>query len=188
MRSEAQRDEEKKSLVDSHWAYQGRIIHLRLDTYHLHHKTKIAEIIHHPGAIVIVPIDEKGRLLLVRQWRRAAEEIMLELPAGTLEKGELPETCARRELQEETGFAAKTIIPLGGFFSAPGFCNEYLHLFAAHDLHSSPLPPDDDEQIDLLPTPLSDALRMIEDNKIRDAKTVAGLFKYQLWKSRCAKP
>ena len=187
MKSDTQRDQEQKSLVDSRWVYRGRIVHLRLDTYQLGHKTKIAEIIHHPGAVVIVPIDEKGRVLLVQQWRRAAGEIVIELPAGTLEEGEAPELCARRELREETGFAAKSMTPLGGFFSAPGFCDEYLHLFAAENLHSSPLPPDEDEQIDLLPTPLPDAIRMIEENKIRDAKTIAGLFRYQLWKGRCAK-
>lgn len=185
MRAEEQRDREKCSLADSRWAYQGRIIRLRLDTYQFDAKIKIAEIIHHPGAVVIIPIDEKERLLLVRQWRRAAEEILLELPAGTLEEKEQPEACAKRELQEETGFAAKTLIPLGGFFSAPGFCSEYLHLFAAEHLTSSPLPPDDDEGIDLFPTPLPDAIRMIEENKIRDVKTIAGIFKYQLWKARC---
>ena len=185
MKSDAQRDQELKSLVDSRWAYQGRVIQLKLNTYQLEGRTKIAEIIHHPGAVVIVPVDEKGRVHLVQQWRRAAQEILIELPAGTLEKGELPEDCAKRELQEEAGFAAKKITSLGGFFNAPGFCNEYLHLFAAEDLYPSPLPPDDDEQIDLLPTPLSVAMRMIEENKIRDAKTIAGLFRYQLWKAQC---
>jgi len=188
MKSEAQRDLERQHLVDSRWAYRGRIVNLKLETYQLGHKTKIAEIIHHPGAVVIMPIDEKGRVILVRQWRRAAGEIMLELPAGTLEENEPPEICAKRELREETGFAANTLTSLGGFFSAPGFCNEYLHLYAAEHLYSSPLPADDDEQIDLLPTPLPEALRMIDENQIRDAKTIAGLLKFQLWKARCEKP
>jgi len=187
MKAEKQKDEEKRCLVDSRWAYRGRIVNLKLETYQIGHKAKIAEIIHHSGAAVIVPIDEKGRILLIRQWRRAAGEIMLELPAGRLEENELPDLCANRELQEETGFAAKTLTALGGFFSAPGFCNEYLHLFLAADLYPSPLLADDSEQIDLLPTPLSEAIRMVEENKIHDAKTIAGLFKYQLWKERCAK-
>jgi ADP-ribose pyrophosphatase len=187
MRSEEERDREKRSLIDSRFAYRGRIVNLRLDTYQFEDKAKIAEIIQHPGAVVIVPIDEKERILLVRQWRRAAEEIMLELPAGTLEANELPEATAKRELQEETGFAAKKMTALGGFFSAPGFLNEYLHQYIAEDLYASPLPSDDDEGIDLVPTPLAEAIRMIEENKIRDAKTIAGLFKYQLWKARCRK-
>lgn len=181
MRSHIQRDKERENLVDSRWVYRGRIINLRLDTYQLDHKTKIAEIIQHPGAVAIVPIDPKGRLLLVQQWRRAAGEIMIEIPAGTLEEKEQPDACAFRELQEETGFAAKTLIPLGGFFSAPGFCSEYLHLFLAKDLYPSPLPPDDDEMIDLLPVTLPEAIRLIEENKIRDVKTIAGILRYQLW-------
>jgi ADP-ribose diphosphatase len=186
-RSESQRDRERKSLVDSRWAYRGRIVNLRLDTYQSGEVAKIAEIIHHPGAVVVVPIDENGRILLVRQWRRAAGEIMLELPAGTLEANEPPIACAKRELQEETGFAAKTMTPLGGFFSAPGFCDEYLHLFAAEDLHFSPLPHDDDEGIDLIATPLARVIQMIQENEIRDAKTIAGIFKYQLWMAKCEK-
>ena len=187
MESDKQRESEKKRLKGSHWAYRGKVIHLRIDTYQFDHKTKIAEIVEHPGAVVIVPIDEKERVLLIQQSRKGADEILIELPAGTLEENEPPELCAKRELQEETGFAPKTMIDLGGFYSAPGFCNEYLHLFAAQDLHSSPLSPDEDEHIDLIPTPLPEAIRMIEENKIRDAKTIAGLFKYQLWKTRCAK-
>lgn len=188
MKSEKQRELEKQKLKGSHLAYRGRVVNLRIDTYQFDHAIKIAEIVEHPGAVVIVPIDEKERILLVKQWRKGADEILFELPAGTLEENEPPEQCAKRELQEETGFAAKTMIALGGFYSAPGFCNEYLHLFAGLDLHPSPLPPDEDEHIDLLPTPLAEAIDMIEQNKIRDAKTVAGLFKYQLWKTRCAKP
>ena len=188
MKSNKQRELEKQSLVSSHWAYKGKAIKLRIDTYRFDHGTKITEIVDHPGAVVIVPIDEKGRVLLIQQWRKGVDEILLELPAGTLEKNEPPELCAKRELREETGFAATTMIDLGGFFSAPGFCNEYLHLFAALDLHASPLPPDEDEHIDLVLTPIPDAIRMIEENKIHDAKTIAGLFKYQLWKTRCAKP
>jgi len=186
MRSEAQRDLEKENLLDSRLAYQGKIIGLKLETYRLGQKTKIAEIVRHPGAVVIVPVDAEGNLLLVRQWRRAANEILIELPAGTLEPNEPPATAALRELQEETGYAAKALIPLGGFFSAPGFCTEYLHLFAAEGLSPAPLPPDDDEQIDLLSLPLADAFQMIEKGEIQDAKTIAGLFRYQLWKNPCA--
>lgn len=185
-KSQAQRDLEKKSLVESKLAYEGKVISLRLDTYKLDKKTKVAEIIHHPGAVVIVPVDSHNRLILVQQWRRAAKEIMIELPAGTLEKKETPEVCAQRELREETGLTAEKITSLGGFFSAPGFCDEYLHLFAAEHLTSDPLPPDDDEGIDLLHLSIPEAIHLIEQNKIRDAKTIAGILRYQLWKASCA--
>jgi ADP-ribose pyrophosphatase len=186
-KSEGQKERERKSLIDSRWAYKGRIVDLKIETYQFDDKPMIAEIVHHRGAVVIVPIDEKGRILLIQQWRRGASEVLLELPAGTLEEKEGAEACARRELQEETGFSAKQWKSLGGFYSAPGFCTEYLHLFVAEALDPSPLPPDEDEAIDLAPTPLLEAIQMIEKNQIRDAKTVAGLFKYYLWRQACAK-
>lgn len=158
--------------------YQGRIIQLKLETYRFDHRTKVAEIIHHPGAAVILPIDPEGRLLFIRQWRRAIGEITIELPAGTLEKNEEPIACAKRELQEETGFAARKLTSLGGFYTAPGFCDEYLHLFLAEELYPSPLPPDDDEVIELFPLTASEARQLIEQNKIHDAKTLVGILKY----------
>lgn len=179
-RSVAQQEAEKNSLIDSRWAYRGRIVNLRLDTYQLGPKTKIAEIIHHPGAVVILPIAPDGKLLLVQQWRRAAGEILIELPAGTLEENEDPKLCALRELQEETGYLSEKLTPLGGFFAAPGYADEYLHLFLAEQLRPSPLPPDDDEAIDLLPLSLKDALHLIETGRIRDAKTIAGILRYNL--------
>lgn len=178
MRSQEQRDKERESLIDSKWIYQGKIVHLKLETYKFGNRTKVAEIIHHSGAVVIVPIAPDGKIILVQQWRRAVGEITIELPAGTLEANEDPLECAKRELQEETGFGARKVTPLGGFYSAPGFCDEYLHLFLAQDLHSSPLEPDDDEAIDLLPLTVKEAKQMIEQNKIRDAKTVAGILRY----------
>ena len=181
-RAAEQRDKEKESLADSRWAYRGRIISLRLDTYRFGPKAKVAEIVQHLGAVVVVPVDAQKRLLLVQQWRRAAQEILTELPAGTLEENEDPALCAQRELQEETGFRSNQLTPLGGFFSAPGFCDEYLHLFAAEELHPDPLPPDEDEGIDLLRVSLSEAIGMIERNEIRDAKTIAGILRYRLWR------
>jgi len=182
----AQRDSEKDSLIDSRWVYRGRIVNLRLDTYRLKNRDKIAEIIDHSGAVVIVPVDQKGRLILVQQWRRAVKEITIELPAGMIEKDEPPKLCAIRELQEETGFRCDRLTELGGFYSAPGFCNEFLHLFVAEELQPSPLPPDDDEGIDLLSVTLEEAIGLIEKNTIHDAKTVAGILRYALWNKKCA--
>jgi ADP-ribose pyrophosphatase len=179
--AEAQANREKKSLIDSHWAYQGKVIGLRLDTYELNGKPKIFEIIHHPGAVVIIPVDPKGRLLLVRQWRRAIGQITLELPAGTLEEGEEPLSCAQRELQEEIGFKANKMTPLCGFFSAPGFCDEYLHLFLGEELIESRLPADEDEGIDVVTLDQKEVRRLIEDGKIVDAKSIAGILRFSLW-------
>lgn len=184
MKPEEQKEREEKSLVDSCWAYRGRIVNLRLDTYQFGTRTKVAEIIHHPGAVVLVPIDSEGKILLIQQWRRAVKEILLELPAGTLEEHEEPKGCALRELQEETGFTAEKLTKIGGFYTVPGFCNEYLHLFLAERLRPSPLPPDDDEAIRLISMTVKEALLAIEQNQIRDAKTIAGILWYNLLRKR----
>ncbi len=170
----------KKTLLDSRWAYKGRVIGLKVDTYQAGDRTYVREIVQHPGAVVIIPVDDKGRILLIRQFRTAANEALIELPAGTLEEKELPEDCAFRELQEETGFSAKKMTSMGGFFSTPGFCNEYLHLFVAEDLHPSKLKGDVDEEIKLMPTSFEKAIQMIQEGKISDGKTIAGIFKYQI--------
>lgn len=178
MKSIKQRDREKNSKVKSEWIYNGKIVNLKLETYKIENKTKLAEVIHHPGAVVVLPIDAEGKLLLIQQWRRAAREILIELPAGTLEKNEEPLVCAKRELQEEIGFKAGNLQALGGFFTAPGYCNEYLYFYIATELTPSSLPPDDDEFIDLFPVTVNEAKQLIKENRIKDAKTVAGVLKY----------
>lgn len=178
MKSIQQREQESESKVKEEWVYKGRIVNLKLETYKIDDKLKVAEIIHHPGAVVILPIDNEGRLLLIQQWRRAAKDILIELPAGTLEENEDPLNCADRELQEETGYKAGKIKAAGGFFTAPGYCDEYLYFYIATDLTSSSLPPDDDELIDLLPVTVKEAKHLIQENRIKDAKTVAGILKY----------
>jgi ADP-ribose pyrophosphatase len=183
MKSMTQREQEKKALLSSQTIYEGKVLRVKQDTYQLHDRTRVFDIIEHAGAVVIVPITAEGKIILVQQWRRAADEITIELPAGTLEEGEDPLDCAKRELQEEISHAAKKWTPLGGFFSAPGYCTEYLHLFAAEDLHPSALEPDDDEMIDTLTVSVGEVKHMVEQNRIRDTKTVAGILKYLL----CAK-
>ncbi len=181
MTSNAEEKKNSEKILESHLAYQGKIIKLRLDTYQMKETTRVFELVDHPGAVVIVPIDPKGRLLLIRQWRRAVGKIILELPAGTLEPDEAPLFSAQRELQEETGYKAGRLTKLSSFYSAPGFCNEQLHLFVAEDLLPSRLAADDDEGIDVVPTYLPDAIQMIEDGTLADAKSIAGILHYQLW-------
>lgn len=182
-KAEAQASLEKRGPIQRETLYRGRIISLRKETLHVEGENpRKWEIVEHPGAVVLVPVTAEGNILLVSQWRRAIGKIILELPAGTLEEKEGPLVCAGRELQEETGFKAGTITPLGGFYSAPGFCTEYLHLFVAEDLQESPLDPDDDEGIDVVSVSLDEALTMIDDGSIVDAKTIAGILRYQRWK------
>jgi|SRR5579862_996967 len=175
---------EKEARVESEEVYRGGPFRVRQDTYRMENgEQKRWDIIVHPGAVVLVPVTKKGELLLVKQWRRAAQKILLEFPAGTLEPGEAPDICAQRELREETGYRADKIIPLGGFFSAPGFCTEYLHLFLALDLTEAPLKSEDsDEAIDLVAATYEQVEEMIETHQIQDAKTIAGFHRYSVYR------
>lgn len=179
-----QADFERKAGCESTQIYKGKTISVRTDQFKdPSGKLKKYEVVEHPGAVVGIPVNERGEIILVKQWRRAAKEILLELPAGTLEPRESPLECLDRELQEEIGYKAKDIVPLGGFFSAPGFCNEYLHLFLARELTKSVLEADDDEAIDVVFVSLEKALELIDQNLISDAKTIAGILRYKQWQS-----
>lgn len=182
-KAETQKKQEEDSLVETKWIHQGKILQLKLETYQLPNRKKVAEIIEHPGAVVILPIDHEGRFILVRQWRRAVGEITLELPAGTLEENEAPIDCAMRELQEETGFGAQKLTQMGGFHSAPGYSDEYLHLFLAENLFLANRELNDDEMIDLVLMTPSQAKEKIVQNEIHDAKTIAGILRYLCEKS-----
>lgn len=174
--------EEKRNPVERTFVHRGQRLEVLIDRIRSGPKTHAWEIVLHPGAVAILPIDAQGNLILVRQWRRAAEQILIELPAGTLEQGEAPLVCAKREIQEETGFAAEHWHPCGGMFSAPGFCNEYIHFFIATGLKPSPLPADDDEAIDVVKMDLDTAMQAIKNNMICDAKTIAGILRYAAWR------
>ncbi len=134
-------------------------------------------VVEHPGGVTLVAVDDQDRLLLVRQHRHPAGRWLLELPAGTLDAGELPEACAERELQEETGYRPQRIERLGGFYTAPGFCTEYLYVFLCTELVESPLQGDEDT-IHLERLPPREALRLIAAGEIEDAKTSAALLLY----------
>jgi ADP-ribose pyrophosphatase len=165
--------------LSSRRLYNGRVLSLRIDQVALKTGgTGVREIIEHAGAVVVVPVDAEGRIQLIRQYRKAIDEVLLELPAGGKKPSEEPLACAQRELAEEIKQAARTWTSLGGFYSAPGFCSEYLHLFLAEDLFDAPLAGDEDEEIEVAPTTPADAYRMIIDNQIRDAKSVAGILRY----------
>jgi len=134
------------------------------------------DIIEHSGSVVIIPIDEKGNVLLVRQYRHATGGDLLELPAGTLDDNEDPEVCAAREIREETGMAAQVLTRLGDFYLAPGYSTEFMVVYLATGLSKSPLNPDDDEFLSVESIPIAEAIGMAERGEIPDAKSLAALF------------
>jgi ADP-ribose pyrophosphatase len=165
-----------ETVVGSREIYRGRVLALRLDTIELENGKKYPrEVLEHPGAVVAVPVDNDGNVLFVKQYRRAADKVVLELPAGTLGIGEDPDLCIVRELAEEINQSAASIIKLGGFYAAPGYCSEYLHCYLAQKLSPAPGEQDEDEDIEIAPIPLAEVRRMIASGAIHDAKTLAGL-------------
>jgi ADP-ribose pyrophosphatase len=138
-------------------------------------ETKL-EIIEHSGSVVIIPIDENGNVLLVRQYRHATGGDLLELPAGTLEENENPEVCAAREIREETGMAAREFTKLGEFYLAPGYSTELMVVFLARGLSHDPLEADADEFLSVESVPIVEAIQMAERGEIPDAKSLAALF------------
>lgn len=156
--------------------FNGRVIKLRKDEVRLPNgKISSREIIEHPGAVVVLAVDKKNEIIMIKQFRKATEETLWELPAGTLEKGEKPIDCARRELQEETGYYSKKIDKIITYFSTPGFCNEKLTLFFAQELEKKHKNEDEDEFIQVEHVKIEDALKMIKDHMIKDAKTIIGI-------------
>jgi ADP-ribose pyrophosphatase len=156
--------------------YHGRAFNVRRDEVRFPNQhTMHLDIIEHVGAVTIVPMDAEGRILFVRQYRHATGKELLELPAGTLDMGELPENCALREIREETGFAAGKLIKLGEFFLAPGYSTEYMIVYLATELHHDPLPGDLDEFITLEPIPIEQAYDFALNGEIQDGKSLAAL-------------
>jgi len=164
-------------LIGSEIVYPGRAFTIRRDQVRLPDgRTTKLDIVEHHGSVVLIPIDAEGNLLFVRQYRHAARLDMLELPAGTLDEDELPAVCAARELREETGQAADQIESLGGFYLAPGYSTEYMHVFLAQGLYYSPLAADADEFLQVVPVPLAQALQMAGKGLLPDAKSLAALW------------
>jgi ADP-ribose pyrophosphatase len=156
--------------------YHGRAFNVRRDEVQFpNQNTMHLDIIEHPGAVTILPVDAEGRILFVRQYRHATGKELLELPAGTLNKGEQPEPCALREIREETGFAAGKLIKLGEFYLAPGYSTEYMVVFLAKELHHDPLPVDQDEFITLEAIPIEQAYDLALHGGLQDGKSLAAL-------------
>jgi len=161
---------------------------LRLELHHLvneetgrKHKR---EVVVHPGAVVILGLLENETVLLIRNRRYAVGQVLLELPAGTLEKREDPMNCAGRELLEETGYLARRLKPIGSYFTSPGILSEKMYAFAAYDLEKKQTALEEGEEIELEPTPLDQAIAMIGDGRIQDAKTIATLLMFDRFHRR----
>ncbi|MBS0647816.1 MAG: NUDIX hydrolase [Verrucomicrobia bacterium] len=178
--AEARKHLEEKARVETRWVFEGKYLKVREDIIHIPQESpKIWNIAVTPKAVAVIPIDSQGRLILVEQWRRAIGKISLELPAGMLDHpDESPLDCAQRELQEETGFKAGSLIPFGGCYTSPGTSAEYIHLFLAQNLTEGRLHAEDTAGIDVQAVTPAQARRLIEHGKISDAKTIVGMMRY----------
>jgi len=169
---------EEKTL-SSQLIYEGRAVKLRVDTVQMPGGRETArEIVEHADCVAIVAVDADDSVLLVNQFRKPIEKELLEIPAGGIDGGEEPETAVRREMREETGYLPGKVERLGGFYSAPGYCSEYLHLYLATYLTLSPLHAEDTESIKLVRVPISKIPDLITSGDICDAKSIAGLLSF----------
>ncbi len=170
---------ELPKLLSRETVYTGRLFNVNLDRIEMAGGiVAVRETLLHPGAVCMVPVTDDGQLLLVTQYRHAAGKRLLELPAGTLEVGEEPIAAVARELQEEVGQFPEVVTPLGGFYVAPGYTTEYIHLFVCTKLRASRLPGDEDEDIEVEVRTAQEALAAIDSGEICDAKSVIGILRW----------
>ena len=156
--------------------YKGKIVHLVVERVTLPNgHTTTLEIVHHPGAAAVVPFLSPDEVLLVRQYRHATGGYLLEVPAGKLDPGEIPEACAMRETEEETGYRPGRLERLGAILTTPGFTDEVIHLFAAYDLDRTQVRTEDDEVLSVERLPFAEAVARVDRGEIRDAKSVCAL-------------
>jgi 8-oxo-dGTP pyrophosphatase MutT (NUDIX family) len=161
-------------LIKSETLLQGRAFKVKRDYLKTPNgdETKL-EIIEHGGSVVVVPIDNDGNLLLVRQYRHAAQQDLLELPAGTRNNEEPFEECAAREIREETGMEAGNLLRVGDFYLAPGYSTEFMAVFLATELKHNPLEADFDEFLQVEKLPIKQAVELFQSGKMLDAKSLA---------------
>ena len=168
--------------IRSKTIFEGKLIHVQVDEVTLPDGgTSTREIVKHPGAVATLAITDEEKLILVRQFRKPLEKTTLELPAGKLDPGEAPEVCARRELEEETGYQAGKVEHLVSFYTSPGFADEVLHLYEARQLKVGEARPDPDEFVETVELTLDEAYAEIAKGQICDAKTVAAVY---IWHNR----
>jgi ADP-ribose pyrophosphatase len=165
--------------------HEGSILNLRVDEVLLpNNKTSKREIIEHNGAVAMVAVNNENDVILVKQFRKAVEKVMIEIPAGKLELDEDPDQCAVRELIEETGYKPNKITRMFDLSTSPGFCTEVIHMYIAEDLEEAYLDCDEDEFIEVVKMNIDEAVSMISRGEITDSKTIAGLLYYKVNHSR----
>jgi ADP-ribose pyrophosphatase len=173
---------ELPTILSTSTVYRGKLFNVEMTELRMANGALAKrEGIVHPGAVAMVPVAPDGRLLLVTQYRHSAGMRLLEIPAGTLEKGEAPGAAVVRELQEEVGMTPGRVDALGGFYVAPGYTSEYIHLYVCSELTASKLDGDEDEDIDIHPLTAAEALAAIESGAICDAKSVIGILRWARW-------
>ena len=167
--------------LTSETKFEGRIIKVLRDTVELENgKTSAREVVCHNGGVCVAALTEQNEVLLVRQFRYPYKEVLLELPAGKIELGEDPRECGIRELQEECGCTADRFEKLAQLYPTPAYCTEVIHIYRASGLHESVQKLDDGEFLDVLRIPFAQAVQMVMDGEISDAKTQIGILKLHL--------
>ena len=166
---------DQPKIIDSKTVFRGKVFTVSVDTVQEGEAIYQRDVVHHPGSAVIIPLFPDKTVALVKQYRHPALRYLLEAPAGTLEEREAPEIGAARELEEELGLVAGRLDLLSKFFVSPGFCEEKMWVYLATDLSDSKQNLDEDEIIQVVKIPLEEALEMISDGEIEDAKTIIAL-------------
>ncbi len=170
----------REETIESREIYSGKILTLRVDRVRLPNgKESTREVVVHRGAITAVPLLDDGQVVMVRQFRQAAGETLLELPAGTLEPGEDHVECARRELQEEINYTPNRLTLLFASYLAPGYSSELLYTYLAEDLVKAEGQSDADEFLEIVTIPLDEAVEMVSRKQIKDAKSICGILMAQ---------
>ncbi|MCX7797020.1 MAG: NUDIX hydrolase [Melioribacter sp.] len=172
-------------VIKSSIVFEGKVFSVRVDDIKYNGTGNLAtrQIAIHPGGAVVIPLLSNGKIIFVKQYRYPHNEILIELPAGKLDKDESPLNCAIRELKEETGYSSNNIIKLGKIYTTPGFCNEVLHIFLAKDLKEGYHQREEgEEEMEILELSLDEAEEKIKNGEIVDAKTISGLMMLKLIK------
>ncbi len=170
-------------VLDSKIYYEGKVLKLQVDEiqYDSSKKIGIREVAIHPGGAVVVPITTEGKFVLVKQFRYPLQEELIEFPAGKLDENEEPINCAKRELEEETGYFSDDITCLGKIFTAPGYCTELLHIFLARNLKQRNQNREEGEKdMQILELNFDEISELIKSEEITDSKTISALFYLQL--------
>jgi len=165
--------------LSSQIIYEGRAVKLRVDTVQTGSgRQSTREIVEHADCVAIIAVDADDNVLLVNQFRKPVEKELLEIPAGGIDDGEDAGEAVIREMQEETGFRPQTVEHLGGFYSTPGYCTEYLYLYLATDLVPSRLIAEDTEGIEVVRVPIAQIPELVTSGKVQDSKSIAGLLAF----------